>query len=449
MHTKLAFYLAVGALLLALVIVGIGSHPAPELIGGAMNPTAVAVLVSGGSAQSHAILAAQQATATPTPTSPPEPGVNTIQVWWPDELYPQENGPAEEILLQQFDDFRVNYVIYDLDVRRKRTHGLGGIFPTLRTAGPVAPSAVPDLTLMRRADMVTAATEGLIVPLDDWISPSLVGSNLLLGARALGEIDGVLFGLPYAVTLTHTAYRASVFIEPMISFDDVLTEEPVYVFPAGDEAVNLTVLLQYLAAGGRLADDEGVTVLDREPLVTVLDYYAQGLRKGIFTPSLLTTMTYDDYWNDFVSADANMIGVDSVAYLSHKDSVQNVGLAPIPTLGETPISALDGWVWVLTTTDPDHQEQARAFLSWMMRVSQQSAYTEAFGILPSQTRALRLWDDEAYADFAQELLPDARMISQAQRSSSAAVALQESFHAVIEGSSAGAAADAALAKLLG
>ena len=57
------------------------------------------------------------------------------------------------MLLSQFDGFRQTYA-YNLDVRRKRSGGLGGILPTLRTAVPVAPRAVPDLTLMRRTDMI-------------------------------------------------------------------------------------------------------------------------------------------------------------------------------------------------------------------------------------------------------------------------------------------------------
>ena len=96
-------------------------------------------------------------------------------------------------------------------MRRKRTSGLGGILPTLRTAGPVAPGALPDLTLMRRADMLTAATEGLIVPLDTWIPTDLVDDDLLPGTRALGEIDGVLYGVPYALNIvSHGLSRVDV-----------------------------------------------------------------------------------------------------------------------------------------------------------------------------------------------------------------------------------------------
>jgi ABC-type glycerol-3-phosphate transport system substrate-binding protein len=385
----------------------------------------------------------QQATPTPQPT----PDKITIRVWWPDELYPQTSGEAEDILLGQFEGFRLTYTSYNLDMRRKRTSGMGGILPTLRTAAPVAPGALPDLTLMRRADMLTAATENLIVPLTDWIPPDLIAGDLLPGTQALGEIDGVQYGIPYAVNMVHSVYRASVFEEAPLSFSDVLIQKPVYLFPAGTTPVNSTLLLQYRAAGGMLVDEDGAPTLDRDPLVAVLNYYARGVEEGLFDPALLQYTHFDEYWNRFASGEVNLIGVDSMSYLAHKSSVQNVGLAPIPTLGGTPITTLDGWMWVVTTNDPDRQQQALVFLSWMMRISQQSSYTEAFGILPSQQRALRLWNDEQYAQFAQNLIASAQIIPLAQRNNNAALALQTSLADVLGGTAADTAADAALAML--
>jgi ABC-type glycerol-3-phosphate transport system substrate-binding protein len=382
-----------------------------------------------------------------TPVVQATPEKITIRVWWSDELYPQTPSEAEDILTEQFDGFRLTYTLYDLDVRRKRTSGLGGILPTLRTAGPVAPGALPDLTLMRRADLLTAATEGLIVPLDTWIPADLADDNLLPGTRALGEIDGVLYGIPYALNLYHSIYRASVFEEPPLSFDDVLTQEPVYLFPAGTVPVNWTLLLQYQAAGGKLVNADGAPALDRDPLVAVLHYYERGVENGLFSPALLQYTRFDEYWNHFASAEANLIGVDSATYLAHQTTVQNVGLAPIPTLGGLPITALDGWMWVVTTNDPDRQQQALVFLSWMMRISQQSSYTEAFGVLPSQHRALRLWNDEQYAEFAQMLIAAGQLIPLSQRNNNAALALQSGLADVLNGATADTAADAALAML--
>lgn len=382
-----------------------------------------------------------------TPVVQATPEKITIRVWWPDELYPPTPGEAEEILHEQFDGFRLTYTLYDLDVRRKRSSGMGGILPTLRTAGPVAPGALPDLTLMRRADLLTASTEGLIVPLDAWVPADLADGDLLSGTRALGEIDGVLYGIPYALNLYHSVYRAAVFEEPPLSFDDVLLQEPVYLFPAGTAPVNSTLLLQYQAAGGKLVNADGAPTLDRDSLVAVLNYYERGVKKGLFSPALLQYTRFDDYWNRFAAAEANLIGVDSVTYLVRKTTVQNIGLASIPTLDGAPFTTLDGWMWVVTTNDPDRQQQALVFLSWMMRISQQSSYTEALGILPSQRRALRLWADETYAEFAQMLIASAQIIPLAQRNNNAALVLQSSLADVLNGMTANEAADAALAML--
>jgi ABC-type glycerol-3-phosphate transport system substrate-binding protein len=141
-------------------------------------------------------------------------------------------------------------------------------------------------------------------------------------------------------------------------------------------------------------------------LAAVLDYYAQGVRQGIFAPSLLNYTTYGDYWSDFVSAEANLVGVDSIAYLSRKASVQNMALAPIPTLGGAPITVLDGWVWVLTNRSR-HQEQARFIVDDADKPA--SVYTEAFRFYPGA----RFGSEMRYMLNGPDLLPDAWIISQA------------------------------------
>lgn len=434
--------------LLAAVLVGCVGTPAVPGDPVTASPYTPDQLVSARGSTNPALV--RQVTPSPTPTPQSTPVRLKVRVWWPDELYPASGTSAETLLLSQFDGFQTTYSTYELEVRRKRSNGLGGILPTVRTASIVAPGALPDLTLMRRSDMITAATEGLVVPLDGLIPSDLVNGNLLGGARALGEIDGVLYGVPYALFIYHTLFRTSVFDAPLMTFDDVLAERPRYLFSAGlgtGSLVGETVLSQYLAAGGRLADELGTAALDRDPLLAVLRYYEQGVAEGLFDVTLRDYPGPDAYWADFVSGEANMIGVDSSTYLLHKDSVPNVGLAPIPTLDGSPMTLLDGWVWVMPTQDPDRQKQARAFLSWMMRVSQQSLFTEAMNILPSQQRALRLWEDEVYAEFAQTLVISAEVVPPGQRNSAAAQALQDSVIAVLDGTPAEAAADAALARL--
>ncbi|HML24771.1 MAG TPA: extracellular solute-binding protein [Aggregatilinea sp.] len=382
-----------------------------------------------------------------TPTPLPTPDQYTVRVWWPDEIYPTDTDPSQTILTRQFDDFTQTYSRYTLQVRRKRANGLGGILPTLRTAQPVAPGTMPDLTLMRRADMVTAATEGLIVPIGNWLPPDILES-LLPGVEQIGEIDGTLYGLPYMMTLYHMAYRESVFAAPPTTFETILTQEPKYLFPgnvAGQgTGANWTVLLQYLAAGGQLVDAGGLPTLDRDPLLAVYSYYEQGVEAEIFSPGLLTFSQSDDYWDQFETGAVSLVFANSTTYLRRRASVPNTAPASIPTLGGTPITTPDSWMWVLTTSDPDRQNQARAFLSWMMRVSQQSAFSESYGYLPTTQRAMQLWDDQSYATFAQSLMANMVLVPDTQRNSSAAAALQAGFAAVLDGTPAETAADEAL-----
>ncbi len=433
-------------LLFAALIAACGAERLPSsALPASSTPTsgaqlAAATLVSARSAERELLAVAPPAQVTPTPAN------EKVRIWWPDELYPPEGDPAREVLEDQFDSFAQTYTTVELEVRRKRTTGLGGILPTLRTAAPVAPGALPDLTLMRRADMITAANEGLIVPLDDWVPEDVAGNNLLPGVRSLGEINGVLYGVPYTLNVTHSAYRPAAFSALPASFADVLNAGTPYLFPAGTTPVSCTVLLQYRAAGGRLVDESGAATLDREPLLEVLTYYAEGTVAGIFTPALVGYTRYDDYWNQFVTGDSNLVGVDTVTFLRRRSSVPSALPVSIPTPDGTPITALDGWMWVVTTHNPEHRQRANVALAWMMRIGGQSLFTEAFGVLPTQTRALRLWDDRGYADFAQDLLTTAVLIPESQRNSSAALSLQEAIIAVLEGEAPDEAAESVLAR---
>jgi len=105
-------------------------------------------------------------------------------------------------------------------------------------------------------------------------------------------------------------------------------------------------------------------------------------------------------------------------------------------------------MWVLVTHDPDRQDRARAFFSWMMRASQQAALTEALHVIPSQARALELWQNQSYAQFAAELIPSGRIIATELRSGAASL-LQEALADVLRGLAPVQAADEAITSVTG
>lgn len=446
MRRWIGFYASVSLL----IVVGLAA--CSDRLGAFNNPSAGVVELTPPTVETTNVAALPVRDTNFLATSTPVPVEQfTLRVWWPDELYPNPASTAEVILSTQLTGFSQTYSAYEVDVRRKRAVGLGGILPTLRSAHPVAPGVLPDLTLMRRSDMATAAAERLIIPLEDW-APADVLEDLLPGTLELGKLDGVLYGVPYVLNLYHAAYRESVFETPPLTFEAVLAEQSRFLFPAAPidpgTSVSWAVLMQYMSAGGRLVDENFLPVLDREPLLALLSYYEQGVEAGILDESLLLYTQYEDYWNTFAASEANIIFVDSITYLGHTNDRQGIDAISIPTMSGDAISVMDGWMWVLTTQDPERQKQALAFFSWMMRVSQQSLYSESLGIIPSQARALRLWEDQQYANFVENLIPSALLIPNAYRNNSAAIALQESVTAVLGGASAESAADAALNSLV-
>ena len=146
----------------------------------------------------------QSPTATLVPT-PDEP--TSMVIWWPEPLSPLDNSDAADLLSQQISAFQTAQGNVEVELRLKAVDGLGGIMSTLRAAGPVAPGALPDLTLMRRSDLQAAVQFGLIYPVGEGISPAVM-DDLYPAALALGQVDEQLFGLPYMLEVQHTAFRS-------------------------------------------------------------------------------------------------------------------------------------------------------------------------------------------------------------------------------------------------
>jgi ABC-type glycerol-3-phosphate transport system substrate-binding protein len=385
-------------------------------------------------APTAAALVALQTTPTPdgtstatSPTTHPD-----VTVWWPAALMPDPASEAAATLQAQFDSFR-NAEDMSLLVRTRRLDGTGGIMSTLHSASAIAPAALPDLVLMPREQMIIAAETGLIYPLDDLIS-DMTSRELYPQALLLGQIDDQQFGLPYTLTINHAVYRETVFDPPPTTFDAILSAGQPFALAIGTETgISDTLLIQYLTAGGRLVGDDGRPALDEIPLLDVLTFYEQAAEAGLITSQALAYQQSADYWPDFLSGIFSLAEVDSDSYLGSLSQLSGVNAAPIPTLGEESATVLRGWMWVLTTADPDRQRAARDYLDWMMRTENQAAFTEASGLLPSQRLALRSWDNNTYEPLVADLLASSRLILPEAINQQIASTLQNALAAVLSG----------------
>lgn len=146
------------------------------------------------------------ATTTPEPTEVPT-GPRTLVIWWPEPLAPRENADAAEVLSEQISAFERAYGDVQVQFRLKLARDTGGIMQTLRAAsGGIAPGALPDLTLIRREDLLAAAQAGLIQPIEDEIPPAFLGDLYTAGVE-LGQVNRQLYGIPYMLDVQHMAYR--------------------------------------------------------------------------------------------------------------------------------------------------------------------------------------------------------------------------------------------------
>ena len=381
---------------------------------------------------------------TPEAVEPTE-----IHIWWPDTIAPPGNSDASALLTSQIEGFQTARADVLVSSRLKKIDGAGGIITSLRSASAVAPGALPDLTLIRREDLAAAAQAGLIQPLEGLVSSAILG-DLYTSALALGQVNGELYGLPYALQVQHVAYQGESAADDLTwRLEDVLARDISFVFPAAGRSGGIgdVFLLQYLAAGGSLLED-GTLSLNADALHDTLAFYEQGVRTGTISSSVLdynSAIVYQDQLADGV-IDAGL--VTSTGYLDLLASGVDLQPAPIPTVSGQPVTVLSGWMWVLVTNDANRQALVADFLSWMLDAERQGQYTHAVHLLPSQRTALRQWDETGYVEFLSGLLTNARLPLPEGAGGTVSRALQNALTAVLSGQATADEATAAVVQQL-
>jgi len=381
---------------------------------------------------------------------PPNNDELTIRVWWSDGLYDENNEDAIELLDELVTAFNRSNPDYNVEVRIKLADGEGSLISTLIAARPVAPSVVPDLVLLDRGDLVQAVRGGAVQQIDDW-TPDELRTTLLEQVLRLGEVDSLLYGVPYAIQLQHGIYRTEDFETAPLTFQDILDAESRFWIPnmpTGENATSDILILQYLSAGGRLVDNDGLATLDQEPLLDVLAFYEEALAEGVITLESINFGVPQTYWNRFLNENVPLTIIDSTTFIqSSEDDMQDFTIIPVPTISERSVTALNGWVWALTTSNDSARDGALAFLEWIMGTENQANYTETFGVLPTNQRAIRLWDNTTYTEQLEAWVSAARIIPLEQRNNAAGVALQAAYQAVLDGATHEDAAENAINSL--
>jgi maltose-binding protein MalE len=105
------------------------------------------------------------AEATPTREFPPAPRHLTLKLWVPEFLDPYNASVGGTALTSQLNDFSANNDRVQVEVVAKLDTGPGGLLNLLSTAVDVAPSILPDVIVLNKADLQSAVNAGLVQPL--------------------------------------------------------------------------------------------------------------------------------------------------------------------------------------------------------------------------------------------------------------------------------------------
>lgn len=387
--------------------------------------------------------------STPAPISPPGeaeilagPDVVELSVWMVDDPSPQADVPGSETLIEQLADFDEMNPDIRVEVQSKRVTGRGSTLDYLRTAPPVAPSILPDVVLLSRSALVTAAREDLIIAWDSTQEDALLALDEAVypAAANLGRVDDALFGLPYMLEIRHSVYSPAAFGDTVpLSFEELLDsgvgeEVPAYSFPAARTGgVNRTTLLQYLATGGSLRDDEGQPFIDSTAFTSVLAFYVEAQVAGMLDPSVLQYATPDETWAQYTQGAVDLAEVSTVSYLRGRADGRDSALASIPTAEGESITLVTGWLWALTTDNPDQQAAVAELLMWLMEPVNHGTYAHAVGYLPSQPDALAVWGSDPYVALANDLMAVAAIPPDPAIDSAVGATMQEAVEDVLLG----------------
>jgi ABC-type glycerol-3-phosphate transport system substrate-binding protein len=340
-------------------------------------------------------------------TSTPEPELPIQLILWTVEaVSPQAEGDAGIVFDRGLAAFEKTYPDVQVSVILKNESGKGSIPDYLRTASKAAPSIMPDVIVLNIADLAQLARTGLVVPLDGLL-PSPLVDDLLPGARTAGSVDGQLMGIPFEMDVEHLIYNTNKVASTPVAWTDVISSNTTYVFPAKGRngLVNDAFLIQYLALGGRLQDDDGHPFLDEQALRAALDYYRQGVEEGVIPPEVLTISTPDEIWPDYVAAQIGMAHARSHRFLGDKDVLRSTQFAAIPTHDGTPLTIGRGRALAVVARDPVRQAAASRLVEWFMTPDNNVTWNRATSYLPTRYAAFDLiGDDDPYWPFLQNQL---------------------------------------------
>ncbi len=328
---------------------------------------------------------AKSPTPSPSPYTTP-PSTITLTLWTTEALIPSPDTPTGQVMEGIYQTFQEAHPDIAIQFVPKRPYGKGGILDFLLTASAVAPQTLPDLVTIDLSQVESLLGKEILQPWEGLI-PEEVAEDLLPRIRQATSKEEQLIALPFHLDIEHLVYNPSLIDSPPRTWYELRSQETTYAFPTGGEEGANSFLIQYLALGGSLVDEEGNPDLDGAVLTQVLEFYSDGYEAGYISPSVLEMESLDDSWALFKKGGAAMANVSSRHLLMEG---AGVAYAPLPTKNGARATMARCWAFLLLTPHPRRQAAAAEFVQWFLTPENLAAWAQASGHLPPGRSALRL-----------------------------------------------------------
>jgi multiple sugar transport system substrate-binding protein len=379
--------------LILIVMVGCSSFPFKP---GASSPTGTLTVEQ---TQISTIAITPEVTETIVPTATVATGTATqisggsvVRIWIPPEFDPKGSGIANGLLKARLDEYMAENPGVKLELRVKTLEGTGGMLESLVAANAAAPQVLPDLVLLPRALLESAALKGLLYPYDG-LTDLLDGQSWFEYARQLAHLKNSTYGIPFAGDALILAHRPSMLGVSPHNLETAISLGEVLLYPAADPQALFTLCL-YLATGGSLQDRQGRPMLDEAELTRILEYDQRASQAGVMPVTLTEYADDTQVWEAFLGDSYPMAITWASDYIRDQLSSQDdVVFAPLPTPDGIPFTLATGWSWALASQNQTMRTQSVDLAEFLVEKEFLAEWTYAAGYLPPRVDALQSWQD--------------------------------------------------------
>ena len=331
---------------------------------------------------------------TPTPEMPPVDEVTPAPVtqllmWVPPEMDPELDSEAARLFADQLASFSELNNDVEIQVRVKAASGAGGLLDSLTATSAAAPVILPDLVLLSRPDLESAALKGIIFSLDG-LTEVPDDNDWYDFAREMALLQGSTFGLPFAADSLVLVYRPEA-ISPTPNNWAMLVDEGLeLIFPAESDQA-LFALTLYLAEGGAIQDSQRRPILQAEPLEAVFELFQDGVDSGTFPIRINQYQTSSQVWEAFLDGEEDLV----VAWLSDylKTEPADSSFTALFPMSEGSVSLGTGMSWAVPTMDENQRTMAVQLAEFLTQADFISEWSSAAGYIPPRPSALEGWEN--------------------------------------------------------